>query len=1156
MTYCPLSNTDHCQWDPKVPFIKYPLKKVHYSRDGSESFTKDYTYHALSSPLGSGKLIVKQQESDSYGQSLLKHHQYTYHQDPQQFGFGYLKREKISADKQQMSSDWTYAQQGDGAYTIQETEQDGSSITRTLSRYYRHQQLLSLVRSQGGKTSHQYDTFGRSINKTLELGDHSTHKVTQYVNNMSGHYREIVHSNGYREKVEYDGLHRKIADYAWQNNRYVQTGQYHYNIAGHLQSKTLYNTENGEAYPLTTHYEYDIFGRKTRITNPLGVQHIIHYDDVLNQVSHTHQSTDGQFLARKTTTKNNQNKTVSVLQYDKHHQVYHQQHFQYDGLDRVSSKTVNGKTSHMTYQVNQHQQTTISPVGTQTTVQWHPILKKKPVKIWLNGQNLGTLEYDTLGNVIAYTNPEGYQKTAKHNGAQIQEQSDAIDNRVVYHYNNLLLTEKHYNGQEDFRQHSYLYNEYNRLSQVNTPNQTTFYHYTPDGKLKEKRDRYTLNQHLPDYTLSHVYDRLRQPVQVSDNQGNQLRSVRNTHGQRVAIQYNGQPLYHFDYDTFGRLSAYTRGSVKTEYEYDEFSRKVKVRHSDGDIEQESYEIDYNTDHQIIQITTRKAHYSHQLIEKYDYDKANRLISYDCSGPCSLISAHYAYDLNNNMIRARIREADGTERVDSYHYDNRNPVKLTQVNHHTEGWKALVYNANGQLTQYGDYTYQYNARGKLANTYNRRTNKTVNYHYNSAGHIISQQVGKNAPEVNYYHGNALIYQRQGEQSRFSVDKRQQVVISPSGCITYRLYSPVNNISAEKCNTEWAAYSYRPFGQQHVELGQPGRLGFQGNPHDDVTGDVWFGRGTRGYSPELRRFTTMDSLSPFGKGGFNGYTYGLNNPINTTDPSGHFVVALLLTLMDVVAAVGEELADMALGAGAAGENAASTELVGGGAAEATSQAARGTAATNGVDPYYRPDLYQRLESINELRPRQTSEARRTTLRYPNPNSYDYTTHSAQNDYDFSNTYSRDRITFISNRRHPRVTIHATDATRVQFLQAAQELGHYGMMPRQFVRSNVLNEGVISVIQSYESGSEEFLQAFLRNTDNGRSSWRIANEFGMNIDSATHEFGNVTMELSPKLDPGPLQHSLPPRGALPNMEEGRMSPLPGTPPPPYGDVIILPH
>ena len=65
-----------------------------------------------------------------------------------------------------------------------------------------------------------------------------------------------------------------------------------------------------------------------------------------------------------------------------------------------------------------------------------------------------------------------------------------------------------------------------------------------------------------------------------------------------------------------------------------------------------------------------------------------------------------------------------------------------------------------------------------------------------------------------------------------------------------------------------------------------LGFNGERIDPVLGGYHLGNGFRLYSPGLRRFTSPDSMSPFGKGGINPCAYCEGDPINNTDPTGHF------------------------------------------------------------------------------------------------------------------------------------------------------------------------------------------------------------------------------------------------------------------------------
>ncbi|WP_129931987.1 MULTISPECIES: RHS repeat-associated core domain-containing protein [unclassified Pseudomonas] len=63
-----------------------------------------------------------------------------------------------------------------------------------------------------------------------------------------------------------------------------------------------------------------------------------------------------------------------------------------------------------------------------------------------------------------------------------------------------------------------------------------------------------------------------------------------------------------------------------------------------------------------------------------------------------------------------------------------------------------------------------------------------------------------------------------------------------------------------------------------------LGFTGAPRDIWTGCYLLGNGKRTYNPNLMRFLSPDSLSPFSKGGINAYAYCSADPINRLDHSG--------------------------------------------------------------------------------------------------------------------------------------------------------------------------------------------------------------------------------------------------------------------------------
>ncbi len=58
--------------------------------------------------------------------------------------------------------------------------------------------------------------------------------------------------------------------------------------------------------------------------------------------------------------------------------------------------------------------------------------------------------------------------------------------------------------------------------------------------------------------------------------------------------------------------------------------------------------------------------------------------------------------------------------------------------------------------------------------------------------------------------------------------------------------------------------------------------------------------RVYDPDLGRFLSADSIVQFPNNSqsYNRYSYVLNNPLSYTDPSGHFIPALMIAMQVAV------------------------------------------------------------------------------------------------------------------------------------------------------------------------------------------------------------------------------------------------------------------
>ncbi|MDI2593064.1 RHS repeat-associated core domain-containing protein [Pseudomonas sp. N3-W] len=65
-----------------------------------------------------------------------------------------------------------------------------------------------------------------------------------------------------------------------------------------------------------------------------------------------------------------------------------------------------------------------------------------------------------------------------------------------------------------------------------------------------------------------------------------------------------------------------------------------------------------------------------------------------------------------------------------------------------------------------------------------------------------------------------------------------------------------------------------------------MGFNGQLREMQTSWYLLGNGYRAYNPRLMRFHSPDSWSPFNGGRLNAYMYCVGDPVNRSDPTGHF------------------------------------------------------------------------------------------------------------------------------------------------------------------------------------------------------------------------------------------------------------------------------
>ncbi|MGE8058987.1 RHS repeat-associated core domain-containing protein [Pseudomonas sp. NPDC089547] len=98
--------------------------------------------------------------------------------------------------------------------------------------------------------------------------------------------------------------------------------------------------------------------------------------------------------------------------------------------------------------------------------------------------------------------------------------------------------------------------------------------------------------------------------------------------------------------------------------------------------------------------------------------------------------------------------------------------------------------------------------------------------------------------------------------------------------------LNRLQSSEKNT-WA---FLPSGFTSLSPSAAPSLLFKGEKLE-FSGIYLLGEGYhRPYNPQLMRFHSPDTLSPFGAGGVHAYAYCAGDPINNVDPTGHYPVRM--------------------------------------------------------------------------------------------------------------------------------------------------------------------------------------------------------------------------------------------------------------------------
>lgn len=171
------------------------------------------------------------------------------------------------------------------------------------------------------------------------------------------------------------------------------------------------------------------------------------------------------------------------------------------------------------------------------------------------------------------------------------------------------------------------------------------------------------------------------------------------------------------------------------------------------------------------------------------------------------------------------------------------------------------------------------------------NQLISYRYDALDRLIGVEPVGAPASTRVYRDGRITTQLEGGQQHSLMESGGHVLAQ----LTHSGSTVVNSLLG--CDQQGSVLQsvtgnqiqrsvYTPYGGGANEGGLQSLLGFNGEQPDPVTGCYLLGNGYRAYNPVLMRFHSPDTMSPFDSGGVNPYAYCVGDPVNMTDPTGHF------------------------------------------------------------------------------------------------------------------------------------------------------------------------------------------------------------------------------------------------------------------------------
>jgi RHS repeat-associated protein len=559
---------------------------------------------------------------------------------------------------------------------------------------------------------------------------------------------------------------------------------------------------------------------------------------------------------------------------------------EYNANQNLTRFTTAGATYDYTYDENGNLIREVDPLGDTIGMSYTKTLNQLASVTDPDG-NTTQYAYNAAGDLVSTTYADGSTTSASYNSLGLTTSTtDARGQAIAYQYNpaGQVIEETFADGTDDL----YTYDSTGNLLTTTDSTGTTTYTYNSANQL-------TGVSYPTGEALLYSYD----------TGGRRIKLVDSTSG--FTVNYN--------YDAVGRLQSLTGANDATlvTYQYDEVGRLAEQDNANGTYTTYAYDADGNLLHLINYgpggVVQSRFDYTYGALNNctaeatldgtwtYTYDAAGQLTHAVFASTNPAVANKdlaYIYDAAGNRIKTILNGAttnyatnDRNEYTTvggtTYQYDaDGNLVSQTDGS----GTTTFTYNSLNQLvkvvTPTDTWVYQYNGRGqRVAATHN---GQKITYVIDPTGlgNVIAAYDKSGSLVANYAYGLGLVSQT-----------------GPSGTDYYQFDAIGSTAALTGANgTIVNSYSYLPFGgvlSSNGPLGNPYQFVGQFGVADD--GDGLDFMRARSYVVSVGRFSSPD---PFGVGAarVNLYSYGTNDPITKTDPSGKGLGGVVIVIIVVI------------------------------------------------------------------------------------------------------------------------------------------------------------------------------------------------------------------------------------------------------------------